>query len=287
MSVSAGSRSSHGRAGDRGDVPPAALSIFALRAVLPAACLLAAMTLLSGCQAAAPHAIRTLPGDPAALEIRTSRGAEAVRPLVAEVWDSGFFKNNEIVRGEITNNDYALFGRESALAATNRSGLACFSRARGRRDAILFRADFVRYVKTTEVGLSEPAYPRKKILEVLVHELCHDLWDNVLDERERAMFAMEGEDFLADFGQAKTDEGKRLFLRKAGESDRAPADMRSFAGLDALIRLYPPERRFGAELFAWFGEQAFTGKGRIPAPFRKYFSGLFTDLGPGPSEDPR
>ena len=285
MSASAGSRFEVGRARYRlvrraaGFIKPLGWALLSAAVLIP----------LLACQATAFHGTRALaaPNTPPSLKIHASRGAASVRPLVAAVWASGFFRCNEVVRNEFANNDYAVFGEESHLAVSERNGLACFSKARGRRDAVLFRADVVSYCKTTPEGLSEPAFPREKVLAVLVHELCHDLWDNVLDAAERAMFAMEGEEFVEDFLQAKTEEERRLFLQKAGEADPGPGDIQPFSGLEVLVRSYPAESRFGAELFAWLGEQAYTRKARIPVAFRKYFCGLFSDSPSHPLKSPR
>jgi hypothetical protein len=260
--------------------------------IKPLGCVLLSASILVplwACQATAFHGTKALAAlnTPPSLEIHASRGAAAVQPLVAAVWTSGFFRRNEVVRNEFANNDYAVFGKDSDLADSERNGLACFSKARGRRDAILFRADIVSYCRTTPEGLSEPAFPREKLLAVLVHELCHDLWENVLDAAERAMFAVEGEEFVEDFLQAKTEEEQRLFLQKAGEADPGPGDIRPYSGLEALVRSYPAESRFGPELFAWLGEQAYTRKSLIPLTFRKYFCGLFSDFTSHAVKSPR
>ncbi len=230
---------------------------------------------LWGCQAAALRGVRVGRPSPSPLEVQTSHDAKALKGLLAAIWSSGFFRQNAVVREEFLNNEYALFDRTSPLAADHEAGLACYSPGRGRRDTIFLREDVLARVRLSMEDVSERPYAKEKILAVLVRELCHDLWNNVLDDRERAFFAMEGEDFLTTFLQAKTEEERRFFLHLAGPDDSTPGKFESFSGLAEFISTYPPDRRCGPELFAWLGERAFSKKTAIPSPFKKYYAGIF------------
>ncbi len=247
--------------------------------------LAAGMALLWGCQAVFFGA-RTSPSLAASRGTDRWRGAERVRPLVDKVWASGFFRRNEVVRREILNNGYGVFEKDSRLAESRDKGLACLSRAPGRPDFILLRADLLPRVKVTIEGVFEPADTEERALPLIVHELCHDLWNNVLDEGERSLFTAEAEEFLKDYVEARTEKKWRSFLEEAGEPGAAGGEPASFSRLEFLIRSYPSETRFGAELFAWLGEHAYSGKLPLPPRFRKYFCGLVSDRPCGGGEKP-
>ena len=113
-------------------------------------------------------------------------------------------------------------------------------------------------------GVVENRDVRPKVLAVLVHELCHDLWVHVLDEGERAAFTREGMQFVSDYDLALTDEERRSFLLRAGEESSEPGRFRSYAPLAAMASAYPPRVLCGQELFAWLAERLFSAKGEDP-----------------------
>jgi hypothetical protein len=242
---------------------------------------------LCGCQAGALHTTKIAPSALTRLGSQRFQGAGPVRRLVSEIWSIGFFRQNSVVREEFSNNDYKIFESEKSLSWAPKEGLACYSRIVGKRDTIFLRADTLAHVRVGIEGVIEQPHEHAKTLSVIVHELCHDLWMNVLDDTERTLFAMEGEEFIDDYLQAKTPEDQRLFLQQAGQNNLSPGSMRTFSDLDTLIRLYPSQSRCGAELFAWLGEHAFSGRTAIPARFRKYYSGLFANDAIGPARAPR
>lgn len=213
---------------------------------------------------------------PQRLRLEAPPGAEAAVRLIGELWDSGFFRKCQAVRDEICNNDYAFFDPDSPLAALEKRGMACFSQASGRKDTICLRADIFSHFRVGMEGVLERRSVEPTALRVLVHELCHDLWANILDDRERAFFSMDGAEFIAEYRQAVTPEEKGEFLVRAGPLGRRPDLAKLVEDLDAFMATYPPNLLAGPELFAWFGEHAFSEELEIPRRFRNYYSGIIS-----------
>jgi hypothetical protein len=213
---------------------------------------------------------------PQRLRLEAPPGAETAVRLIGQLWDSGFFRKCQAVRDEICNNDYAFFDPGSPLAALENRGMACFSQASGRKDTIYLRADIFSHFKVGMEGVLERRSVEPTALRVLVHELCHDFWANILDDRERAFFSMDGAEFIAGYRQAVTPEEKGDFLVRAGQLGRKPDLAKLVEDFDAFMATYPPNLLVGPELFAWFGEHAFSVKLEIPLPFRNYYSGFIS-----------
>jgi hypothetical protein len=213
-------------------------------------------------------------------QIHASEGAEAVACLVTRLWDSGFFQKCDLVRDEILDNDYAFFGAGSSGASFEKKGMACFSQKRGRKDTIYLREDILAHFKVAMEGVFERRSVEPTVLKVLVHELCHDFWANILEDSERAYFAMDGEELIADYRRALTAEDKRRFLLRAGQHDQDPRRSRFLADFEDLLATYRPGLLAGPELFVWFGERAYAGTIEIPPSFRKYYAGIVAAAAP-------
>ena len=124
------------------------------------------------------------------------------------------------MRAEIYNNEYAFFDPRSSLASLQKKGMACFSQGPNRKATIYLREDLFAHYKVDLEGVLERRSVESTALSVLVHELCHDFWANILDERERDFFAMDGAVFIADYQQAMTLEEQREFFLRAGQTGR-------------------------------------------------------------------
>jgi hypothetical protein len=211
--------------------------------------------------------------------VRGPSSAEAaVSPLLAQIWSSGFFRRNEAVRQEILNNEYAFFDRGRPLAGQEKGGLGCYSRGVGGKDTIFLRKDIFAHFDVRIEGVFDHHDLRPKILTVLVHEICHDLWTNILDERERMAFSREGREFVSDYRRALTADEKQFFLRWIGDDTPDLGRVQFFASLDGMLKTYPPSVRCGQELFAWLAERFFSTNAKIPKPLRKYYAGILTGL---------
>lgn len=197
-----------------------------------------------------------------------SPASSAVAPLLVKLWNSGFFRRNEAVRGEINKIDYVFFDPQPSL---DKRGLACFVPGMGGHATIYLRRDIFAHFEIVMEGVFERQDLAPRILPILVHEFCHDLWTNVLDATERAAFAREGAEFVTDYLLTVTAEEKRLFLLRAGDGKVDLRRMRTYAGLDAMRKMYPPSVLCGQELFAWLAERLFTTKEKIPRPLAEYY----------------
>lgn len=208
-------------------------------------------------------------------------GAKAAEPLLARLWASGFFRRNEAVLRELLNNDYAFLDQGGPKAPRGILGLACFSRTPGARDTIFLKKDLFAHFEVGLEGVFERADVGGKVLSVLVHEICHDLWVNVLDERERAAFSREGEAFMRDFRRAQTADETRRFLALAGDDAADPRCLRSYAGIGEILAANPTRAMCGHEMFAWLAERLFTSKAMIPCPLRKYYTCVIAGIPAG------
>lgn len=213
-------------------------------------------------------------GTGARFVLEPTPGARAVEPFLARLWDSGFFRRNDAVLRELLNNRYAFLGPDGPVPPQGSRGLGCYSHAPDGRDVIFLRKDlFSRF----EIGLEEvTVYPSedRRVLPVLVHEICHDLWMNVLDDRERAAFAREGQDLMEQYCLAQTPDGRRLFLLCFGDDLGEASCRRSYAEIDRLLVARADRPVCAHELFAWLAERLFVTKARIPGPLQKYYSCL-------------
>ncbi len=222
--------------------------------------------------ALAPAVGTAPPSDRLRLQAPAEAGT-AVR-LICQLWDSGFFRACPAVRDEICNNAYAFFDPQSPLAALQKRGMACFSQDPDREDTIFLRKDIFAHYRVGLESVLERRSVEETALRVLVHELCHDLWANILDDRDRTLFALDGAEFIAAYRLATTPSEKREFLRRTGQRLRNSELAGLCADLDTLIASYPPDHRCGSELFAWLGERVFSMGLRIPPQFSIYYVGV-------------
>lgn len=216
-----------------------------------------------------------------------SPGEKAAAPLLARLWASGFFKRNEAVLREIGNNGYAFFGPGAPQPPRGVRGLACFSRTAGERDTIYLKKDLFAHFDVGLEGIVERVDIGDRVLPVLVHEICHDLWSNVLDDRERAAFSREGEAFMRDYRRAQTADEVRRFLAVAGDDAADPRCLRSYAGIGDILAANPTRAMCGHEMFAWLAERLFATRALIPCPLRKYYVCVLAGLPPAAAAPPR
>jgi len=216
-----------------------------------------------------------------------SPGGRAVEPLLAQLWESGFFRRNEAVRRELLDNSYSFFDQGSPSPPEGRKGLGCYARGGEGQDTIYLRKELFAYFEIRIEGIVQHPDVGRRVLPVLVHEICHDLWMNILDERERAAFTREGVDLMEDYCMAQTAEEKRRFLRRAGDDVSNPGRLRSYAGIEAILTACPLRTLRGRELFAWLAERLFMTKAVIPAPLRKYYSCILAEVHSGALEAPK
>jgi hypothetical protein len=219
--------------------------------------------------------------------LEPSPAAQAVEPILARLWASGFFRRNEAVRGELLNNNYAFYDEGNLAAPKGSLGWGCYSRRPGAKDTIYLRQELFAHFELEIEGVVQHTSVVRKVLPVLVHEICHDLWMNVLDDRERAAFAREGDALMEEYRTAQTDEDKRRFLLRAGDDADDRRSLRSYSGIDAFLATSPPRDLCGRELFAWLAERLFVTKAMIPKPLRKYYSCVLAGVPSGETDPER
>ncbi len=196
-----------------------------------------------------------------------SSAAREVAPLVATLWQSAFFRRNDAVQRELLGIDFVFFDPSPGM---DKRAIACFVPGKGGRDRIYLRRDVLAHWDLGPEVIHRPSVS-PRILAIIVHEFCHDLWSNVLDERDRAAFLLEGDGFVGDYALSLTPEEQRDFLMRAGEQGLDPRRFRAFAHLETMRTMYPRTVLCGQELFAWFAERLFASKEKIPRSFAKYY----------------
>ena len=212
------------------------------------------------------------PAAPARIVLDASPGSRAMEPLLARLWDSGFFRRNDAVLREILNNHYAFLGPGGPVPPTGSKGLGCYAHTPGDQDVIFLRRDLFSRFEIDMEGVTVFEDTSRRILPVLVHEICHDLWMNILDDRERAAFAREGEDLMDGYCLAQSADGRQLFLLRYGDDIADPRCRRSYAEIEALRDARMTRPVCAHELFSWLAERLFMTKRAIPRPLQKYYS---------------
>jgi hypothetical protein len=210
--------------------------------------------------------------------------AKPIQDLLARIWASGFFRRNEAVRRELRNNTYAFFNRTGPRPPKGTKGLGCFAPGHDGPDTIFLKKELFSRFEIAMDGVLIFPDASCRALTVLVHEITHDLWANVLDESERAAFCREGVDFMEEYRRAQTPEDRRRFLEQAGDDLGDPATLRSYFGIDEILDTIPPGKLRGHELFAWLAERLFTTKAPIPRLLGKYYASILADETLGPRE---
>lgn len=212
------------------------------------------------------------PGSEVRFALEPTPGGRAVEPFLARLWDSGFFRRNDAVRREILNNRYVFLGPDGPVPPQGSRGLGCYAHEPDGRDVIFLRKDLFSRLEIGLEGVTIYRNEGQRVLPVLVHEICHDLWLNVLDDRERAAFAREGQDLMEQYCLAQTPDGRRLFLLYFGDDLGDAGCRRSYAEIDRLLSARAERPVCAHELFAWLAERLFVTKARIPGPLQKYYS---------------
>jgi len=204
---------------------------------------------------------------------------QTIEGLLYEIWDSGFIRKNNLTQQEILNNAYGVF-RKAPKTLSEPEGRAYYHQRDGQKDLLM--------LNTSLFGHLEPA-PKpphmdkvnikrldRRIRATLVHELFHDFWHNILDERKRYLFTSEGEIFFIELMLSKTELEKQQLLSEIGIGQNEAFDFESFEVLLEIKDIYNFEK-LGTELFSTMAGRAFSGKTIIPKQFKKYYSFLLSD----------
>jgi len=203
---------------------------------------------------------------------------KTIEGLLGELWNSGFFQKNELIMEEIFNNDYGLFHKGSKFSNSSlRKGRAYYIKVKGQKEKVMLHRKLFSHYKPSLSGRFILRPLNKRIKATLVHELFHDFWYNVLDNRKRFLFSIEAEIFFLEAMIAKTTEDKMIFLSNIGLNALRLEEFRPFEELRDQKKYYTDQKFFGTELYSLLADRAFSGKMTIPEQFRKFYYGILSE----------
>jgi ankyrin repeat protein len=204
---------------------------------------------------------------------------QTIEGLLYEIWESGFIRKNVLTKREILNNAYGIF-QKAPKTMSDPEGRAFYQPRDGEKDLLMLNAKLFAHVEPAP----KPPHPDKvsikrldrRIRATLVHELFHDFWHNILDERKRFLFAREVEIFFIELKLAKTEQQKRHLLDKMGIGQLENLDFESFEVLLEIQDIYSRDK-LGTELYSTLAGRAYAGRTIIPEQFQKYYSFVVSD----------
>lgn len=203
-----------------------------------------------------------------------SRGA--MEYILWQIWDSGFLNAGPVIRQEIFNNDYGVFVKPQRKGAHIRGRAYFLARGEAPDRIMLNRTLFAHFVYDHKNG--PVCYLMdKRAVATMLHELFHDFWHNILDDRSRAIFTAEAETFFIELIMAEAYNDRRGFLSGLGWDNPPQEAFEVFLELIALRDEYPAKKFFGTEMYSILADRAFSGRIVIPEPFRKYYGGIVSD----------
>lgn len=201
---------------------------------------------------------------------------ETIESQLAEVWTSGFLRDNELVREEILNNEYGIF-RKTTEFTSPKKGRAYFKMRKGKIDRIMLHRNLFCHFEHILGGEVILRPLDKKFRATLVHELFHDFWYNILARRERFLFSLEAEIFYLELDMARTQEEKLMFLRNIGLKEPTKNNFKAYEELKDYKEHYPDQKFYGTELYAVLAEKTFSGKIIIPRQLKKFYYGIVSE----------
>ncbi|NIO48895.1 MAG: hypothetical protein GTN73_05580 [Candidatus Aminicenantes bacterium] len=199
-----------------------------------------------------------------------------IERLLAEVWTSEFLRKNELIEEEILNNNYGVFGGGSESSSL-KERRACYIKERGQKDKVMLNTGLFSHFVFNSNGVILHKTLDKRIKATLIHELFHDFWHNILDERERILFSIEAEIFFLEAMMAEKKQDKVIFLRNAGLDEPSERDFKPYAELQDLEENYAGQKFFGAELYSVIADRTFSRKMIIPKQLRKFYYGIISE----------
>lgn len=207
---------------------------------------------------------------------RNTADKTTIESLLAEVWTSGFLRKNELIEEEILNNNYGIF-REDSKSSSLKKPRARYIKEKGQKDKVMLSTSlFSHFVSNSNRRIVHRALD-KRIKATLIHELFHDFWHNILDERKKFLFSIEAEIFFLEAMMAEKKQDKVMFLRNAGLNEPSKGDFKPYDELQDLKVNYTDQKFFGSELYSIIADRAFSGKMIIPKQLRKFYYGILSE----------
>jgi hypothetical protein len=190
---------------------------------------------------------------------------DGVRSLLSEVWDSGFLNKNKLNREEILNNRYGIFSKDSELFSFTEDR-ACYIRKKGHEDEVMLNKKLFSHFDRHSPGKLKFRQKDNRIDATLIHELFHDFWHNILDEKKRLLFSTESEIFYREMSLAQTSKDKLKFLRSIGFNKPTKDSFKPYEELKDIKVNYSDQIFFGTELYAIIAKQ-----------LRKFYKGIISE----------
>jgi hypothetical protein len=214
---------------------------------------------------------------------RTEACRDTIEVLLTEVWGTDFFNwENPLLLEEILDNNYGIFECEAQNAELAR--YRAFYKKEKTEDQVMLNKRLFRHFAAPQGCGFRLRDMDRRIKSTLVHELMHDFWFNVLDDRSKKGFAEEAEVFLAEVSRARCRRERMAFLKEAGYESPVPSDFQPFAELEGLTDRYGTRELHGTELYSILADRAFSGHILIPRRFHAYYRDI---LSPGVLERTR
>lgn len=207
---------------------------------------------------------------------RNKADKTTIESLLAEVWTSGFLRKNELIEEEILNNNYGIFRGDSESSSLKKSR-GRYIKEKGQKDKVMLSTSLFSHFALNSNRRIVRRTLDKRIKATLIHELFHDFWHNILDERKKFLFSIEAEIFFLEAMMAEKKQDKVMFLRNAGLNEPSKDDFKPYDELQDLKENYTDQKFFGTELYSIIADRAFSGKMIIPKQLRKFYYGILSE----------
>jgi hypothetical protein len=207
---------------------------------------------------------------------RTQACRDTIEVLLTEVWGSDFFNwENPLLLEEILDNNYGIF--ECETHSEEMAQYRAFYKKEKTQDRIMLNKRLFRHFAASRGCGFRLRDMDRRIKSTLVHELMHDFWFNVLDDRLKEGFVEEAQVFLAEVSRAGSRSERIAFLKEAGYQNPAPSDFLPFAELEGLRDRYSAKELHGTELYSILADRAFSGHILIPRRFHAYYRDILSE----------
>lgn len=199
-----------------------------------------------------------------------------IESLLAQVWTSGFLRKNELIEKEILNINYGVFDGDSESSSLEKHR-SSYIKIQGQKDKVMLSTSLFSHFVISSNRMIVHRTLDRRIKATLIHELFHDFWHNILDERKKFLFSIEAEIFFLEAMMAEKKQDKVMFLRNAGLSEPSKDDFKPYDELQDLKVNYTDQKFFGSELYSIIADRAFSGKMIIPKQLRKFYYGILSE----------
>lgn len=207
---------------------------------------------------------------------RHTADKRTIESLLAQVWSSGFLRKNELIEKEILNNNYGVFHGDSESSSLEWHR-ARYIKIQGHKDKVMLSTCLFSHFVFSSNRTAVHRTLDRRVKATLIHELFHDFWHNILDERKKFLFSIEAEIFFLEAMMAEKKQDKVMFLRNVGLNEPSTGDFKPYDELQDLKVNYTDQKFFGSELYSIIADRAFSGRMIIPKQLRKFYYGILSE----------